>query len=267
MHLASALVLASIRLCSADYLFDISVDPLEAVDVIKVTGYASKLAAIQTQMSIFQQAVSQSTSDNFVSPPQSLFTIAGGVVPGDFSSLPSKPATSQLPGTPYATAPHIIYVLIDDAGQNDLSFDGATSSWASFATPNLNRLALGGIRLTNFYTAWICSASRSALLTGRYPPRFGYSQVPGTAVNLPLSETTLAQEFHRYGYRTALIGKMFFSSFNIAFYYITTGNECSCISGKWHMGFQNSSYLPTYRGFDSFYGVSQLLINAMNFIR
>mmetsp|Transcript_9924 Transcript_9924/g.22798 ORF Transcript_9924/g.22798 Transcript_9924/m.22798 type:complete len:439 (-) Transcript_9924:21-1337(-) len=90
-------------------------------------------------------------------------------------------------------------------------------------------MASDGIVLQNYYVAWQCNPTRASFLTGRYNYRLGYSSVPGQFVNLPLEESTVAEELKRYGYRTALIG-------------------------KWHMGFQAWPYTPTHRGFDTFYG-------------
>ena len=122
--------------------------------------------------------------------------------------------------------PNIVMIYADDLGYGDLSCYGSP-----IATPNLDRMAEEGARFTNFYSASpVCSPSRAALLTGRYPTRVEVPVVlsPGEA-GLPDSETTLAQVLKAAGYRTACIG-------------------------KWHLG-SPARFLPTNRGFDEFFGV------------
>ena len=95
-------------------------------------------------------------------------------------------------------------IYADDLGYGDLSCYGSP-----IATPNLDRMAEEGARFTNFYSASpVCSPSRAALLTGRYPTRVEVPVVLGPGEpGLPDSETTLAQVLKAAGYRTACIGK------------------------------------------------------------
>jgi arylsulfatase A-like enzyme len=99
-------------------------------------------------------------------------------------------------------------------------------------TPNLDQLAARGAKLEQFYVQPVCSPTRAALLTGRYPMRHGL-QVgvvrPWAQYGLPLEEQTLAQGLKQAGYFTA-------------------------ICGKWHLGHFQKPYLPTERGFDHQYG-------------
>ena len=122
--------------------------------------------------------------------------------------------------------PNIVIIYADDLGYGDLSCYGSP-----IATPNLDRLAEEGARFTNFYSASpVCSPSRAALLTGRYPTRVEVPVVLGPGEpGLPDSETTMAQVLKAAGYRTACIG-------------------------KWHLG-SPARFLPTNRGFDEFFGV------------
>jgi len=122
--------------------------------------------------------------------------------------------------------PNIVMIYADDLGYGDLGCYGSP-----IATPNIDRLAEEGARFTNFYSASpVCSPSRAALMTGRYPTRVEVPVVlgPGDA-GLPDSEITLAQVLKTAGYRT------------------------SCV-GKWHLG-STPRYLPTNRGFDEYFGV------------
>ncbi|MHC4205764.1 MAG: arylsulfatase B [Planctomycetota bacterium] len=123
--------------------------------------------------------------------------------------------------------PNIVFILADDLGFNDLGYHGS-----KIKTPNIDKLASEGVRLEQFYVQPVCSPTRSSLMTGRYPMRYGL-QVgvvrPWANYGLPFEERTLAQALKGAGYTTA-------------------------ICGKWHLGHLNSKYLPTARGFDHQYG-------------
>src|SRR3979409_1296865 len=83
--------------------------------------------------------------------------------------------------------PNIVMIYADDLGYGDLSCYGS-----NIATPNLDRMAAEGIKLTHFYSASsVCSPSRAALMTGRYPNRVGVPGVinPDDTGGLDLSET------------------------------------------------------------------------------
>ena len=126
-----------------------------------------------------------------------------------------------------APRPNIIFFLADDLGWSDVSYHGG-----NIKTPNIDKLAASGAKLESFYVQPVCSPTRAALMTGRYPMRHGL-QVgvvrPWANYGLPLIERTLAQALHEAGYETA-------------------------ICGKWHLGHFERSYLPTQRGFDHQYG-------------
>ncbi|XP_078275729.1 arylsulfatase A [Rhinoraja longicauda] len=130
-----------------------------------------------------------------------------------------------------ASSPGVVLLLADDLGYADLGCYGHPSS----RTPNLDRLAASGRRFSDFYSACsVCSPSRAALLTGRYPTRSGIFPgvfFPGSRGGLPLNETTIAELLKQQGYVTAMVG-------------------------KWHLGNGlNGSYLPIHQGFDEFLGV------------
>lgn len=103
--------------------------------------------------------------------------------------------------------PNFVFLLCDDLGYGDLGCYGNTN----ILTPNLDRLAAEGLRLTDCYSAApVCSPSRAALLTGRIPQRLGIDDwiKPGSGVHLKRDETTVAQLLRKAGYRTALFGKL-----------------------------------------------------------
>jgi arylsulfatase len=124
-------------------------------------------------------------------------------------------------------APNIVLIYCDDLGYGDLGCYGS-----KIRTPNIDQLAAEGIRFTQFYSANpVCSPSRAALLTGRYPTRVGVPRVlfPQDTSGLAESETTIASMLKTRAYKTMCIG-------------------------KWHLG-HAPAYLPTRRGFDEYYGI------------
>jgi arylsulfatase len=126
-----------------------------------------------------------------------------------------------------ARPPNVVLIYADDLGYGDLGVYGSR-----IRTPNLDRMAGEGARLTQFYSANpVCSPSRAALLTGRYPTRAGVPRVlfPRDTTGLPDSESTLAQVLKQRQYKTMCIG-------------------------KWHLG-HLPPYLPTSRGFDEYFGI------------
>src|SRR5215831_19313666 len=101
--------------------------------------------------------------------------------------------------------PNIVMIYADDLGYGDLGCYGS-----KIRTPHLDRMAAEGIRFTQFYSANpVCSPSRAALLTGRYPTRTGVPNVlfPTDTTGLAHSETTIAQMLKGSGYKTMCIGK------------------------------------------------------------
>src|SRR3954470_21103162 len=105
-----------------------------------------------------------------------------------------------------ATQPNIVFILADDLGYNDVGFTGSKE----IKTPNLDKLAAAGAVLNHFYVQPVCTPTRAALMTGRYPMRHGL-QVgvvrPWARYGLPLEERTLPQALKEVGYETALCGK------------------------------------------------------------
>jgi arylsulfatase A-like enzyme len=140
---------------------------------------------------------------------------------------------SGLELTPRANAehdparPNIVYILADDLGWKDVGFHGS-----DIKTPNLDRLAQTGARLEQFYAEPMCTPSRAALLTGRYPHRYGLQTAVISSAGkygLATDEHLLSQALKEAGYETAIIG-------------------------KWHLGHADRKYWPKQRGFDYQYG-------------
>jgi arylsulfatase A-like enzyme len=124
--------------------------------------------------------------------------------------------------------PHIIHIVADDLGWKDVGFNGCMD----IKTPHLDALAAGGARFTQFYAQPMCTPTRAALMTGRYPFRYGLQTavIPSvSAYGLDTTEWLMPQCLKEAGYRTAIIG-------------------------KWHLGHADKKYWPKQRGFDYQYG-------------
>ena len=126
------------------------------------------------------------------------------------------------------TAPHILLIVADDLGWNDVSFHGSTQ----IPTPHIDALAHGGVILDNYYVQPVCSPTRSSLLTGRhvihsgiYDPDCNYK----TTNAVPTQFTMLPKHLRSLGYETFAVG-------------------------KWHLGYFAPDVLPTGRGFDEYFG-------------
>lgn len=136
----------------------------------------------------------------------------------------TAPATAQT-----SSKPNIIYIIADDLGWKDVGFHGS-----DIKTPNLDELAAQGANLAQHYAMPMCTPSRAALMTGRYPMRYGLQVgvIPGAGTySLPMDEFLLPQMLKQAGYKTYM-------------------------SGKWHLGHAKKEFWPNHRGFDSFYGAT-----------
>ncbi len=130
-----------------------------------------------------------------------------------------------------ASKPNVIFILMDDMGYGDVSCYGAET----VKTPNIDRMAAEGLRFTDFHTAAsICSPSRAAFLTGAYPQRCGLymginqNREAHWFLGLNPDEITIAEQFKKQGYVTAMVG-------------------------KWHLG-KEETFSYFHQGFDQYYG-------------
>jgi arylsulfatase A len=142
-------------------------------------------------------------------------------------SVPVR-ASKETPDGVTTNRPNLVIINIDDMGYADIGPFGSTLN----RTPNLDRMAKEGRRLTSFYGAPVCSPSRAALMTGCYPKRalpIPHVLFPANDVGLAPSEITIAEVLKSAGYAT-------------------------CIVGKWHLGDQ-PEMLPTRQGFDEWFGL------------
>ncbi len=124
--------------------------------------------------------------------------------------------------------PNFVIINIDDMGYADIGPFGSKLN----RTPNLDRMATEGRKLTSFYAAPVCSPSRAALMTGSYPKRalpIPHVLFPASAIGLSPKEITVAEVLKAVGYSTAIIG-------------------------KWHLGDQ-PEFLPNAQGFDLHFGL------------
>jgi len=154
-------------------------------------------------------------------------TLAAGaacsIVPGNVTALERH--------RPPKRPPNVLFILADDLGYGDLSLYGRPD----YRTPVLDRFAREGIRFTDAYTAQcICTPTRVAWITGRYPQRLPIGLVEPLAygdnsVGIPPGHPTVASLLKSAGYDTSLVG-------------------------KWHLGYL-PEYSPITHGFDEFYGI------------
>lgn len=142
-------------------------------------------------------------------------------------------AANPVTGADAASSPNIILIFTDDQGYQDLGCFGSKT----IKTPNLDRMAAEGLRLTSFYAQPVCGVSRAALMTGSYPIRVGEPRNVKQLHTVPHpEEVTMAEVLKSAGYATGIIGKWHLAE-----------------SGQGPGGF-NPATMPNAQGFDYFYG-------------
>jgi hypothetical protein len=150
-------------------------------------------------------------------PPRRLFMLIGFLV-----------ASNNAIADRAADRPNVVILLADDLGWGDVGYNGSIID-----TPNIDRLAKEGVRLTNFRVEPLCSPTRASLMTGRWPIRYGM----GEAVITPWRKHGLATTEH-----------------TLANLMADAGYDRRAAIGKWHLGHYQEKYLPLNRGFTFFYG-------------
>ncbi|XP_046580308.1 arylsulfatase J-like [Haliotis rubra] len=126
-----------------------------------------------------------------------------------------------------SSRPNIIFILADDYGFHDIGYHKS-----EIKTPNLDKLAAAGVKLENYYVQPICTPTRSQFMSWKYQIHTGLQHGiiwDAQPNGLPLDSPTVADKIKQAGYSTHAVG-------------------------KWHLGFYKDAYLPSNRGFDSYYG-------------
>ncbi|QDT37489.1 sulfatase [Stratiformator vulcanicus] len=160
-----------------------------------------------------------------------------------------------------AERPSVVLFLVDDLGWTDLGYAGSDL----YQTPNIDRLAAEGVQFTNAYAACnVCSPTRAAVLTGKYPARLNLTdyieghtwitnrklELPDWTKKLPIEEVTIADVLSEAGYQTAHIGKWHLSPRSVEgrIGYLPTDQGFDVNVGGGHMGLPGSYFYPYGRG-------------------
>jgi arylsulfatase A-like enzyme len=156
-------------------------------------------------------------------------SLSSGILALVAAASPAGAADSPAPSSSVASnKPNIVHIVADDLGWKDVGFNGS----ADIRTPNIDKLAASGAKLSQFYVQPLCTPTRAALMTGRYPFRYGLQTMwisPASTYGLATDEWLMPQCLKEAGYKTAIIG-------------------------KWHLGHADKKYWPNQRGFDFQYG-------------
>ena len=170
------------------------------------------------------------TTDGGLNRRELLVTSSLAAVAGRSTAAGVAGVLAAVAGTAPAEAaadrPHILFILADDLGWKDVGFHGS-----DIATPHLDALAETGARLESFYAQPMCTPTRAALMTGRYPLRYGLQTgviLSAGTYGLATDEWLLPQALREAGYSTAIVG-------------------------KWHLGHADRAFWPHERGFDHAY--------------
>ncbi len=208
LHEEGALTPAQERLCAPtmpeEELYDLQADPHE---IDNLAGRPDHHPTQERLRRALMSWIDETNDQGRVPEPPELIRSQGA----------TKPNTPPLKNyaLPDPARPNVIFILADDLGWADLGCYGSTF----YETPHLDRLAAQGVRFTQAYAACpVCSPSRAAAVTGKYPARIGLTDFiggfrrgrlkPAPYLNhLPLAETTVAEVFQSAGYATGFVGK------------------------------------------------------------
>jgi hypothetical protein len=192
--------------CDECSLFDLSTDPYEENDMLMSRDDGD--GEVQSIVDSFLERIDYWTE--FYQPAREFsvdksgWKSAGGVMPWNTTDFEPLNVEVKYSAT---NAPHIVYVLVDDWGWNNL---GSRSTFMSWVSPTIDSLMEEGVSFSNYYSNELCTPSRASLMTGRYAFRFGFQNATdenSLHSELDLSEVTIAQEMQSAGYKTYLIGK------------------------------------------------------------
>jgi len=208
LHAADALTPAQERLCAPsmpeEELYDLQTDPHE---INNLAGRLEHRPALERLRRTLENWIEETNDQGRTPEPPELIRRQGA----------TRPSTPPLKGyaLPDPARPNVVFILADDLGWADLGCYGSSF----YETPHLDRLAARGVRFTQAYAACpVCSPTRAAAMTGKYPARLHLTDfIGGTRRgklspaayldHLPLHETTVAEVFKSAGYTTGFVGK------------------------------------------------------------
>jgi arylsulfatase A-like enzyme len=182
-------------------VYDLNTDPTELFNLVE-----DEPSLVHSNDKLLQSLQKKNILGEMDLPDYTMATEAWGLLGGttpwiniSISEKTAKPIVDEIYS--YSAAPNIVFFLVDDWGMNDIGYHSTYMNWT---TPNIDSAIRQGITLDNYFTHERCIPSRAALMTGKYAARFGMHGAD-LKVELPIAETTLAEELKSAGYRTYLM--------------------------------------------------------------